>query len=124
MSVTTIVMAVISMGVSYGTLHEVAINARLVAAPLFPIMIDGTMAMAMFARIYFRKIGKKTLVPVMIMAYFTVTSIILNAIGAQSIVEAYIYTAAPIGVLTCTEIMGAILEKAPARSQSRKAPRR
>jgi hypothetical protein len=115
MALGTISMSLICMAVSYGTLHEIAYNARLVAAPLFPIVIDGTMALAMFTRIYFRKIGKQSNIPVMIMAYFTVTSIILNAIGAQSIIEAYIYTAAPIGVLACTEITAAILEKAPTK---------
>lgn len=109
----TILMAIISCAVSYGTLHELAVTHRIVTAFLFPIMIDGTMALAMFIRVYFAKIGKISKSPAMILAFFTLTSIILNAIGAKELIEWYIYAIAPIAVFACTELCAIIVETSP-----------
>jgi hypothetical protein len=107
----TILMTFICMAVSYGAMHEVAMMHRIAVAELFPIVIDGTMALSMFIRVYFSKIGKDTKTPVLIMAFFTATSIIVNAVAAQDALEVYIYSIAPIGVFACTELCSMIIEK-------------
>jgi hypothetical protein len=45
------------------------------------------------------------------MAFFTVTSIIVNAVAARDALEVYIYSIAPIGVFACTELSAMIIEK-------------
>jgi len=115
----TILMAIISCAVSYGTLYDLAIHHRIVVAFLFPIMIDGTIALSMFIRVYFSKIGKQTWLPAMILAFFTVTSITLNAIGARNLTEQYIYAIAPIAVFACTELCALIVEKQPIGNKRR-----
>ncbi len=115
----TILMATIACAVSYGTLYDLAIQHRIVVAFLFPIMIDGTMALSMFIRVYFAKIGKLTIMPAMILGFFTFTSIVLNALGARNPVEMYIYAIAPIAVFACTELCALIVEKQPIVSKRR-----
>jgi hypothetical protein len=71
------------------------------------------MALSMFIRVYFSKIGKDTKAPLLIMAFFTATSIIVNAVAARDALEVYIYAIAPIGVFACTELSAMIIEKKP-----------
>ena len=109
----TIIMSFICMAVSYGAMYEVAMMHRIAVAELFPLVVDGTMALSMFIRVYFSKIGKETKMPVLIMAFFTATSIIINAVAARDALEVYIYSIAPIGVFACTELSAMIIEKRP-----------
>lgn len=116
----TILMTFICMAVSYGAMLEVAMMHRIAVAELFPLVVDGTMALSMFIRVYFSKIGKDTRAPLLIMAFFTVTSIIVNAVAARDILEVYIYSIAPIGVFACTELSAMIIEKKPVEKKPRK----
>jgi len=109
----TIAMATIACAVSYGTLYELAVEHRIVVAFLFPIVVDGTMALSMFIRVYFSKIGKPSIIPAMILGFFTITSIVLNTLGAQDLTESYIYAIAPVSVFACTELCALIVEKQP-----------
>lgn len=118
----TILMTFICMAVSYGAMLEVAMMHRIAVAELFPLVVDGTMALSMFIRVYFSKIGKDTKAPLLIMAFFTVTSIIVNAVAARDILEVYIYSIAPIGVFACTELSAMIIEKKPVEKKPRKKP--
>lgn len=118
----TMIMTAICMAVSYGSMLEVAMMHRIAVAELFPLVVDGTMALSMFIRVYFSKIGKPTKMPVLIMAFFTATSIIVNAVAAQDILEVYIYAIAPIGVFACTELSAMVVEKQPTERKSK--PRR
>lgn len=121
----TIFMSFICMAVSYGAMYEVAVMHRIAVAELFPLVVDGTMCLAMFIRVYFSKIGKPTQAPLLIMAFFTVTSIFVNAVAARDALEMFIYSIAPIGVLACTELSAMIIEKQPVVRRRRNAtPRR
>ena len=109
----TIFMSFICMIVSYGAMLEVAMMHRVAVAELFPICVDGTMCLAMFIRVYFSKIGKDVKAPLLIMGFFTLTSIFVNAVAARSALEMFIYSIAPIGVFSCTELCAMIIEKKP-----------
>jgi len=115
----TILMATIACAVSYGTLYDLAVKHRIVVAFLFPIVVDGTMALSMFIRVYFSKIGKPSIIPAMILGFFTITSIALNTLGALNPIEAYIYAIAPISVFACTELCALIVEKSPTPAKKR-----
>lgn len=120
----TMIMSVICMAVSYDAMKAVAVMHNVVNTDLFPITIDGTMCLAMFIRVYFSKIGKETWAPLLIMAFFTATSVIVNAVAAKDILEVYIFSIAPIGVFACTELSAMIIEKKPVeRRTSRKTTR-
>ena len=69
------------------------------------------MALGMFIRVYFSKIGKKTDKPLLITGFFTGSSIIVNACAATSLLEIYLFSLAPIGVFAATELTAMILEK-------------
>jgi hypothetical protein len=121
----TITMSFICMAVSYGAMYEVAMMHRIAVAELFPLVVDGTMCLSMFIRVYFSKIGKPTQAPLLIMGFFTLTSIIVNAVAARDALEMYIYSIAPIGVFACTELSAMIIEKQPVVRRKRNAtPRR
>jgi hypothetical protein len=109
------IMSLICMYVSYGTLHDLALNCRLTGAILFPVTIDGTMAISMYVKVYFSKIGNDNIWPTVIMWFFVVNSIILNAIGATNLEEMYVYAMPAIGVLSCTELTSRIIEKLPVK---------
>ena len=115
----TILMSFVCMAVSYGAMYEVAMMHRIAVAELFPLTVDGTMCLAMFIRVYFSKIGKDTKAPLLIMAFFTATSIIVNAVAARDILEVYIFSIAPIGVFACTELSAMIIEKKPVEKKHR-----
>lgn len=114
----TIFMSFICMIVSYGTMLEVAMMHRMAVAELFPLTVDGTMCLAMFIRVYFSKIGKDVRAPLLIMAFFTATSIFVNAVAARDALEMFIYSIAPIGVFSCTELSAMIIEKKPIKKKS------
>ena len=114
----TIFMSFICMIVSYGTMLEVAMMHRMAVAELFPLTVDGTMCLAMFIRVYFSKIGKDVRAPLLIMAFFTATSIFVNAVAARDALEMFIYSIAPIGVFSCTELSAMIIEKKPIKKNS------
>lgn len=116
-------MSLICMAVSYGAMLEVALMHRIAVAELFPIVVDGTMALSMFIRVYFSKIGKETKAPMLIMGFFTLTSIVVNAVAAKDVLEVYIYSIAPIGVFACTELSAMIIEKKPVDKKTRKPTR-
>lgn len=118
----TIIMSFVCMAVSYGAMYHVAMMHSIAVAELFPLTVDGTMALAMFIRVYFSKIGKDTKAPLLIMAFFTATSIIVNAVAARDALEVYIYSIAPIGVFACTELSSMIIEKKPVEKKPRKKP--
>ena len=109
----TIFMTFICMIVSYGAMLEVAMMHRMAVAELFPLTVDGTMCLAMFIRVYFSKIGKDVRAPLLIMGFFTLTSIFVNAVAARDALEMFIYSIAPIGVFSCTELSAMIIEKKP-----------
>lgn len=115
----TIIMSFVCMAVSYGAMYNVAMMHQIAVAELFPLTVDGTMALAMFIRVYFSKIGKDTKAPLLIMAFFTATSIIVNAVAARDALEVYIYSIAPIGVFACTELSSMIIEKKPVEKKSK-----
>lgn len=116
----TIIMSFVCMAVSYGAMYNVAMMHQIAVAELFPLTVDGTMALAMFIRVYFSKIGKDTKAPLLIMSFFTLTSIFVNAVAARDILEVYIYSIAPIGVFACTELSAMIIEKKPVEKKPRK----
>ncbi len=118
----TIIMSFVCMAVSYGAMLEVAMMHRIAVAELFPLVVDGTMALSMFIRVYFSKIGKDTKAPLLIMAFFTATSIFVNAVAARDALEVYIYSIAPIGVFACTELSSMIIEKKPIEKKPRRKP--
>ena len=107
------------MIVSYGAMLEVAMMHRMAVAELFPLTVDGTMCLAMFIRVYFSKIGKDVRAPLLIMAFFTATSIFVNAVAARDALEMFIYSIAPIGVFSCTELSAMIIEKKPIEKKSK-----
>lgn len=115
----TIIMTFVCMAVSYGTMYEVAMMHHIPVAELFPIAIDGSMALGMFVRVYFSKIGKSTKESLLIMGFFTLTSIIVNAVAATNALEVYLFAIAPIGVFCSTELSSMIVEKAPTKSKPR-----
>ena len=115
----TIIMSFVCMAVSYGAMYNVAMMHQIAVAELFPLTVDGTMALAMFIRVYFSKIGKDTKAPLLIMAFFTATSIFVNAVAARDALEVYIYSIAPIGVFACTELSSMIIEKKPVEKKSK-----
>lgn len=115
-------MSFVCMAVSYGAMLEVAMMHRIAVAELFPLVVDGTMALSMFIRVYFSKIGKDTKAPLLIMAFFTATSIFVNAVAARDALEVYIYSIAPIGVFACTELSSMIIEKKPIEKKPRRKP--
>lgn len=114
----TIFMSFICMIVSYGAMLEVAMMHRMAVAELFPLTVDGTMCLAMFIRVYFSKIGKDVRAPLLIMGFFTLTSIFVNAVAARDALEMFIYSIAPIGVFSCTELSAMIIEKKPIEKKS------
>ena len=116
-------MSFVCMAVSYGAMYNVAMMHQIAVAELFPLTVDGTMALAMFIRVYFSKIGKDTKAPLLIMAFFTATSIIVNAVAARDALEVYIYSIAPIGVFACTELSAMIIEKKPIEKKQTKTTR-
>ena len=116
--VGTVIMSFVCMAVSYGAMYHVAMMHSIAVAELFPLTVDGTMALSMFIRVYFSKIGKDTKAPLLIMAFFTATSIIVNAVAARDALEVYIYSIAPIGVFACTELSAMIIEKKPIEKKS------
>jgi len=115
----TIFMSFICMIVSYGAMFEVAMMHRIAVAELFPLTVDGTMCLAMFIRVYFSKIGKDVRAPLLIMGFFTLTSIFVNAVAARDALEMFIYSIAPIGVFSCTELSAMIIEKKPIEKKSK-----
>ena len=115
-------MSFICMIVSYGTMLEVAMMHRMAVAELFPLTVDGTMCLAMFIRVYFSKIGKDVRAPLLIMAFFTATSIFVNAVAARDALEMFIYSIAPIGVFSCTELSAMIIEKKPTKKTPTRLP--
>lgn len=117
--VGTVIMSFVCMAVSYGAMYHVAMMHSIAVAELFPLTVDGTMALSMFIRVYFSKIGKDTKAPLLIMAFFTATSIIVNAVAARDALEVYIYSIAPIGVFACTELSAMIIEKKPVEKKSK-----
>lgn len=117
--VGTVIMSFVCMAVSYGAMYHVAMMHSIAVAELFPLTVDGTMALSMFIRVYFSKIGKDTKAPLLIMAFFTATSIIVNAVAARDALEVYIYSIAPIGVFACTELSAMIIEKKPIEKKSK-----
>jgi len=119
----TVLMTLICMAVSYGTMYEVAMMHQIPAAELFPIAIDGSMALAMFVRVYFSKIGKPSRETLLIMGFFTLTSILVNAVAAQNALEIYLFSIAPIGVFSSTELSALIIEKQPVEKKPRKPTR-
>ena len=119
----TIFMSFICMIVSYGAMLEVAMMHRMAVAELFPLTVDGTMCLAMFIRVYFSKIGKDVRAPLLIMGFFTLTSIFVNAVAARDALEVYIYSIAPIGVFACTELSAMIIEKKPIEKKQTKTTR-
>ena len=116
--VGTVIMSFVCMAVSYGAMYHVAMMHSIAVAELFPLTVDGTMALSMFIRVYFSKIGKDTKAPLLIMAFFMATSIIVNAVAARDALEVYIYSIAPIGVFACTELSAMIIEKKPVEKKS------
>ena len=121
--VGTVIMSFVCMAVSYGAMYHVAMMHSIAVAELFPLTVDGTMVLSMFIRVYFSKIGKDTKAPLLIMAFFTATSIIVNAVAARDALEVYIYSIAPIGVFACTELSAMIIEKKPVERKTRKPTR-
>lgn len=107
------------MAVSYGAMYEVAMTHRILVAELYPLVVDGTMALSMFIRVYFSKIGKDTKAPLLIMGFFTLTSIFVNAVAARDALEVFLYSIAPIGVFACTELSAMIIEKKPVEKKRR-----
>lgn len=120
--VGTVIMSFVCMAVSYGAMYHVAMMHSIAVAELFPLTVDGTMALSMFIRVYFSKIGKDTKAPLLIMAFFTATSIFVNAVAARDALEVYIYSIAPIGVFACTELSSMIIEKKPIEKKPRRKP--